>query len=252
MDIDRKKESERRKRFQELARYSEANFAYYFTGFLSPSGAAAAYEAVPERWLTAWGGADGCERVILRFGNPDDFGYEEAFPIKCIQIDPLQAKFSDKLSHRDYLGALMNLGIERDTLGDVIVHNNTAWVFALDHIAELILREVYQVKHTHVSCHVIDSLPPEAAFRLESLQQIVPSLRIDAILAKLCHLSRGRAKELVSSGSVLINGRICSNDSTSPKPDDVIVVRGFGKFIFRGEVRQTGKGNLVVQIDRYI
>lgn len=251
-DMDRKKESERKKRFQELAAFSEANYAYYFTDFLSPSGAAAAYEVVPERMITAWGGAEGCERVILRFGNQEDFGYEEPFPIKCLQIEPLQEKFSDKLTHRDYLGALMNLGIERDTLGDVIVRGNTAWVFALDHIAELILQEIYQVKHTNVTSRIIDQLPPEAAYRLEATEQIVPSLRIDAILAKLCHLSRGRAKELVSSGSVLINGRLCTNDSTSPKPDDVIVVRGYGKYIFRGEERQTGKGNLVIRIDHYV
>ena len=251
-DTDRKKEKDRKKRFEELASQSEANFAYYFTDFLSPSSAALAYDVVPERMVSAWGGAEGCERVILRFGNPDDFGYEEAFPIKCIQIEPLQAKFSDALTHRDFLGALMNLGIERDTLGDVIVRDNRAWVFALPHIAELILHELYQVKHTNITCKVVETLPPEAAFRLEETETIVPSLRIDAVLAKLCHLSRGKAKDLISSGNVLINGRLCTNDTCTPKEDDVIVVRGHGKYIFRGEVRQTGKGNLVVRVDRYV
>ena len=252
MNENSRKTQEKKKRFLELAAQSEAHYAYYFTNFLSPSSAAVAYDVVEPRLLTAWGGADGCERVVLRFGDPIRFGYEEVFPIVCIQIEPLLAKFSDKLTHRDYLGALMNLGIERDTLGDLIVRDNKAWVFALPHIADLICRELYQVRHTNIKCDAIEKLPPEAAFRLEETIHIVPSLRIDAILAKICHLSRSRAKELVSSGSVTINGALVSNDSACPKQDDVITVRGYGKFIFRGEERQTGKGNLVIRIDQYV
>jgi RNA-binding protein YlmH len=243
---------EKKKKFTELLRRSERAGIFVFTDFLSPSSAAPAYDAAQERMLTVWGGANGCERVIVRFGDPNELGYEEPFPIVCLQIEPLQKKFSDSLTHRDFLGAMMNLGIERDTIGDVIVKENQAWVFALPHIAELILRELYQVKHTQVKCSVVDELPQEAAHRLEELELVVPSLRPDVIAAKLCHLSREKAKKLFSSGQVLINGRICEKENAGLHAADVIVIRGYGKYIFDGETRKTGKGNPVVRIRRYV
>lgn len=66
--------------------------------------------------ITLYGGREEAERKILRFGSEAELGYEQPFPICCIRIRPLSAKFADKLSHRDYLGALMNLGIERSTM----------------------------------------------------------------------------------------------------------------------------------------
>lgn len=70
--------------------------------------------------ITLYGGREEAERKILRFGSEAELGYEQPFPICCIRIRPLSAKFADKLSHRDYLGALMNLGIERSTIGDIL------------------------------------------------------------------------------------------------------------------------------------
>ena len=252
LEDPRKREKDKVKRFAELAYLSESRSAFYFTDFLSPSTAALAYDAIPEHLITAFGGADGCERVILRFGDPAAFGYEEMFPVVCIEIRPTQAKFSDALTHRDYLGALMSLGIERDTIGDVIVRDNTAWLFALPHIGRLICDELYEVRHTSVRAAVIDALPQEADFRFEERELIVPSLRMDALAAKLCHLSRGKAKELFASGQILLNGRLCTKESTVPRQDDVIVIRGHGKYIFDGAVRQTAKGNTVIRVRYYV
>lgn len=75
------------------------------------------------------GGVDGCERQILRFGDEESLGYDAGFPICCIEIKPLIEKFADALTHRDYLGALMHLGIERSTLGDIMIRDKTAYLF---------------------------------------------------------------------------------------------------------------------------
>ena len=66
-----------------------------------------------------YGGNDACERQMIQFGSYETLGYEEEFPITLIKISPLIEKYAESLSHRDYLGALMNLGIKREMLGDI-------------------------------------------------------------------------------------------------------------------------------------
>ena len=82
-------------------------------------------------------GTEGCERQMLRFGSEETLGYEEAFPISCVVIRPSAPKFAEELTHRDFLGALMNLGIERDVLGDIIVRDAVGYVFCEDAMADL-------------------------------------------------------------------------------------------------------------------
>ena len=73
-----------------------------------------------------FGGCDGTERNIARFGNSEELGYEEDFPIVCLEILPKSEKFAEPLCHRDFLGALMNLGIERKNIGDISVMHKRA------------------------------------------------------------------------------------------------------------------------------
>lgn len=108
------------KRFQELAEKAYARGIYTFTNFLGLaeqdifSRTESAISYVPH---SIFGGADGCERVMVRFGDEDLCGYEQPFPIVCVKAEPLNHKFADALTHRDFLGALMNLGIDRAQLG---------------------------------------------------------------------------------------------------------------------------------------
>ena len=60
-----------------------------------------------------YGGSPLCERQLIRFGSPNLYGYDAGYPITTLKIEPLSVKFAEKLDHRDYLGAIMNLGIER-------------------------------------------------------------------------------------------------------------------------------------------
>ena len=113
-----------KKRFRELAEKCYRNNQYTFTGFLGLSEAACFYELEKELSYvpyTLFGGSDLCERVMLRFGSQEQLSYTEEFPISCLKISPLSQKFGEELGHRDFLGALMNLGIERSTLGDILV-----------------------------------------------------------------------------------------------------------------------------------
>ena len=119
MSVENEKEIQQLKnRIRELADKSYNQNQYTFTGFLGLAEQDALWQVEREvkfAGITLYGGREEAERKILRFGSEAELGYEQPFPICCIRIRPLSAKFADKLSHRDYLGALMNLGIERST-----------------------------------------------------------------------------------------------------------------------------------------
>ncbi len=245
-------EQQLQKRFSELAEQSYQNNTYYFTDFLSATDAALAYTVVEASEFSQWGGADGCERVLLRFGNPEEFGYEIPYPIQILKIEPLIKKFADELNHRDFLGALMNLGIERDTIGDIVVKDKAAYVFVVERIADYIRENLGQVKHTHVKSQVLEEMPEEVKPQLEPVELIVASTRLDTIVAKLYHLSRNQALDLFRKKLVLVNGRIYENNSGNPKDGDVVAVRGYGKFIFRNIQYDTKKGKQAILVERYV
>ena len=199
-----------------------------------------------------FGGTEGCERVIVRFGDPSVIGYEQPFPVVCIGIRPLQQKFADELTHRDILGALMNLGMERSCLGDIILRDNTAFLFALERIAPFVCENLSVVKRTSVSCALTETLPEGPLFRTEPVVLNVNSLRVDCIVAAAYRLSRGAAEKLFAAQKVFIDGRLTLSGATPLKEGNTVSVRGFGRFIFRSTDGTSKKGRLFVSIDRYI
>ena len=196
-----------------------------------------------------FGGYDGAERCVAGFG--DDVSHSD-FPIVCIEIAPLQKKFSDKLTHRDFLGAIMNLGINRNTLGDIIVDDNVGYLFCLDTMSDYITDNLTRIKHTTVACRVIDSLPDCAKREPESKEIIVPSLRADAIICAIYHLSRNDAKALFAQDKVFVNHKAVQSTSHTLKDGDTVSVRGYGKFEMHEILRSTKKDRLVVEIALYL
>ncbi|MCR5594773.1 MAG: DbpA RNA binding domain-containing protein [Lachnospiraceae bacterium] len=239
-------------RYRELADRSAYSGIYVYTDFHSLSGASYAYTVADKAFIKLWGGAEEAERVIVRFGDPKDIGYEEDFPIRIIHISPIQPKFADKLTHRDFLGALMNLGIERDVIGDIYVAESEAYVFVCEKIAGYIIEELTRVKHTQVKCVITGTIPESVRPKLKEETVTVSSLRLDGIIAHVYHMSRTAAKSLFSSEEVFINGALCTSPSAEAKDTDVISVRGYGKFIYDGVGRKTSKDRYAVNIRRYI
>ena len=110
------------KRFDELAKRARKVGKFIYTPFHSPSTASLAYKAASENEISMWGGTEGCERVRIRFGDPEELD-EEPFPITLLKITPKQKQFAEILSHRDFLGAILHLGLERDVVGDILVRS---------------------------------------------------------------------------------------------------------------------------------
>ena len=170
-----------------------------------------------------FGGYDGAERCIAAFGYEAE-GTD--FPISIIKAEPVSPKFADKLSHRDFLGSLMGLGIKREVLGDIVIADNIGYIFCLNSIADYIVQSLSKVRHTIVKCSLVDSLPQSAVKKPEEEQLIVASERLDVIVSAVYHFSRSAVKELFVSGKVYVNSRLCENFSYIPKENDIISVRG--------------------------
>jgi RNA-binding protein YlmH len=243
------------KRLSELANKAYNNSQYMFTGFLSMSELDIYYRMERELSfvsVTAFGGTNDCERVMLRFGSEDLCGYEAEFPISCIEISPLIEKFGEELSHRDYLGALMNLGIERGTLGDIIIIGKDAYLFCTDKMSQYIIDSLDKVRHTSVRCRLAQSIPESTVTRLERKTLQVSAARTDSIIAKLYKMSRSESVELFRTKKVFVNGRLNENNSGQLKPEDKVSVRGCGRFKFIGVSGETRKGKLNVDVDLYV
>ena len=244
-----------KKRFIELAHKSYNSGIYTFTDFLGLAEQSALTEVMAKLYrgaIDTFGGAEGAERVMVRFGNPEEIGYETPYPIACVSVEPLSQKFADKLTHRDFLGALLNLGIERSTLGDIIIRENVGYVFAEEKMAEFITGELSRVKRTDVKAKIVDTLPEGELYKTEEKRIQIQSERLDAVVAKVYSLSREDAQTLVKRSLVFVNGKETTSSSYTPKNGDKISVRGHGRFIYQGFDSTSRKGKLNALVDVYV
>lgn len=243
-----------KKRFSELAKRADNKGIFTYTPFLGLMEQDALFRMKRELSFIpfeAFGGADGCERVMVRFGSADTLGYDEPFPIKLLLAEPLSRKFADKLTHRDILGALMGLGIERETLGDIVIRENGAYIFCVETMAAHIAESFTKAKHTDLSVSFAESLPEGALYRLAPAELTIASERLDCIIAAYAKLSRGDAAELIGKGLVFVNGVQTENGAKTVPENGIVSVRGYGRFILREQARRTRKDRLVVRIEKY-
>lgn len=249
-----KEELQLKNRIKDLADQSYKQNIYTFSGFLGLSEQDVFWKTESELKYVSyalWGGSETSERKVLRFGSVQELGYEEEYPIVCVHIEPTAPKFAESLSHRDYLGALMNLGIERSTLGDIKTADKEAYLFCLESIAEYICTNLDKVRHTTVKCGVVTEMRDLPEDVPEPKEVLLPSLRLDVCLAKVYNQSRNDILEHFRAGKVYVNGRLCENNSRSLKDGDVVNLRGCGKFIYTGVKYETQKGKICVEVQIY-
>lgn len=242
-----------KKRFIELATRADRSGRFTYTPFLSLAEQdilTRTRNELPIPYET-FGGADGLERVMARFGTAELLGYDESYPIRLLLAEPLNRKFADKLTHRDVLGALMGLGIERDPIGDIILREDRVYIFCQDTIAEFVRENLTKAKHTDLRVVYAEELPEGEIVKLTRSELTVASPRLDAVAAAWAKCSRSDMQALIARGLVFINGRMTDNAGRRLEEGETVSVRGTGRFIFVGGVRQTKKGREVVEIDRY-
>lgn len=216
----------------------------------------------PAVGYTCFGGVPQAERFCIRFdGTVSVSGFKElplteeakaGYPISCIKVSFQTSKYSEGLSHRDYLGSLLSLGVSRSKIGDIYVRGDEAFVFCTDGIADFLCKEWTQVKHTQIHC---EAVIPDMGILAPSLQQItstVPSLRLDALTAAAFQTSRSKLTEAIDAGRVFINGKAVLKAGTELKEKDIVSVRGKGRFYLDEVKNTTKKGRTVVVIQKYI
>ena len=236
------------KRFEELARRADDRCYTTYTEFLNMEEQSELLSLRLNVPFRLYGGYDGAERCIAAFG----YDCESAlFPISYIKIEPSAKKFADKLTHRDFLGSLMGLGLKREVLGDIIIADNTGFLMCLDSVTEYIAGNLDKVRHTSVKCTVVNELPGDVQNEPAEQQKIVASLRIDVLAAAVYDLSRSAVKELFTQRKVFVNSRLCENFSLVPKEGDIISVRGKGRLKLGETLGSTKKGRLIVQLFVY-
>ena len=245
-----------KKRLTELARRSEDCAYFQFTDFLGLAEQSLFSEIKRELGArvkyTAFGGAVGAERIVLRFGDEKELGYSEPFPIRCIKIEPVAPKFADKLTHRDFLGALLNLGIERAKLGDIPIIDNVGYLFAKEELADFIVENLTRVKRTDVKLSFADTLPEGELYKTERRRVQANGERLDAVISKVFSLSREEGQSLFSKKLVFVDGRLCENTSYIPKRNERISVRGYGRMVYLGYESTSKKGKLNIEVDLYV
>ena len=237
----------------DLIARSERTGKWCYSGFLSqaeqedllrcPEAAGASY------FLT--GGYEDAERKILAAGNEEEAGPAEP-PIRVIAVEPRSRRFAEELTHRDYLGAILGLGIERNMTGDILIRDGQAWFFCLESVADLLTANLEQVRRTAVKATLSAPDIPELQPRYMTLKLNVASERLDAVTAAFAGVSRGQADALFAAEKVFVNGRVTTDKGARLKEGDILTVRGVGKAVYDGIEQETKKHRLWVCLRKRI
>ena len=198
-----------------------------------------------------WGGYPDAERVIMIY-LPDyldtSLRFDDIFPVYADSpICAVRVK-KDKftvLSHRDYLGALMGLGLKRDTIGDICVRDDGCDIITLTSTAQYIVQNLHCAARASLKTKIIDIneiIAPE--LKTVDLAFTVASPRVDAVLKEIFSLSRSAAAQAISQGLVFVNDIEVTKNDRRIFPNDKIVLRKKGRAIIGDEFYKTKKGRI--------
>lgn len=242
------------RRAQDLAARCGKNAEISRSLFLTP-----AEQAQLEKWarygtdctLLFHGGRSECQRRAAFFlpywMDPADFDPAEF--IRCVEVT---ASFGEP-GHRDYLGAALGLGIDRQWLGDIWLDGGRAWLFCLPSVEGHLLASLDKVGRCGVKTRSVPlTEPPAPEVKTERVSFTVKSPRLDALAAGLFSLSRSECARLIAAGELSLNYEICLRADVSVKPGDVLSLRGHGKGILSAFGGVSRKGRLFVEAERYI
>ena len=241
-------------RLKDLARLCEKRMDYTFSGFLSLNEQDLFVRLLPSFPVKAslYAPSETSERKLACFGDEESLGYPPVYPVSVLKIEPVSEKFSEPLSHRDYLGAVVNTGIDRSLTGDIVIREKTAWMFCLDSIADFLCHNLTRVRHNEVKVSVCTGDVPELAPLFEELRLNVSSERLDSVAAAFTNMSRSKASALFERELVYVNSRVVKDPSDKLKEGDVLNIRGFGKAIYEGIGGTSKKGRLYVVLKKYV
>jgi len=238
-------------RIQDAAEMAAADGMTSFLDFYEPS-----VQLMTEREIARYpgcecfffGGHEYCERKMMCISPQGKEPQGIEYPIDCIHIQ----NPSDALTHQDVLGALMNLGIEREKTGDINIGNGLIQLFVSVPLGELIVRELSRISRYSVEAK---SVPLTSAVAFEpnfvTSDIIVPSMRADAVIHAVYKLSRSEASALIKAEKVRVNHVPIGKPSVMLKEGDIVSVRSKGRMILALVGGMTKKGNIKLTVKKF-
>ena len=242
------------KRIRELANLSYQRDIVTFSDFLNlneQSLVKSQASQFPGVVMEGFGGYDQAERQMIAF-HPDALVFSWDYPICCIKVEPKALKFSEPLTHRDYLGTILGLGVERSVIGDILVQDHGAWIFCHKKINDFLLENLCRVRHTTVTAYSVEDPSEMPKPKLSPVFGTCSSIRLDALIAIAFQSSRSSMVSFIESGQVFVNGKLVTSNGYEPLEGDIISVRGKGRFRFDGIQGKTKKGRTSVTLMRYV
>lgn len=242
-----------RKRLIELSQMAFHKGIVIFSDFLNLNELHILHTTPKDLFYTEYetfGGYEMSERQIAAF-LPDALCCASGYPITPLEILPTASKFAVGMSHRDYLGALVHLGIERSKIGDILVYEKSAVVFVKREMAAFITEQLTRIGRQSV--RVKEQEEPEETY-LPSCQLLtgtVASVRLDTVLAVAYPLSRSKIVPLIEGGRTFVNGKMILSNGFHLKEGDVISVRQLGRIVYEGELSVTRKGRHLIQVKKF-
>lgn len=236
------------RRMAELAQRAARTGVAQVAWFLSPAEQAQAEISARQEGvcLYAAGGVPDAERRVVAFAEED---WEPAWPIICLRAT-WHGRYGAP-THRDFLGAVMAMGIGREKVGDLFIGEGEAHLFVLRDMGQYIAANLERVGNTPVRMEVLSEWPQLAAAEGTEVRATVASVRLDAVLGAVWNLSRGRAAELVASGRVQVDHRPELRADRQLEEGATLSVRGMGRAKLIEIGGKTRKGRIGVTLLRF-
>ncbi len=196
-----------------------------------------------------YGGFDNASRCVLGFFPQYTEKDKKMFPITALEIT---YRKESKLSHRDFLGAFMSCGINRNMIGDIIVNEGRTVSFVYATVADSLLYDLKKIGSVGVKITETELPDIEIIEHFKEIDGTVSSLRCDCIVSLVLRLSREKSAALIKSERLTVNGRICNSVSRELSCGDVFSVKGSGKFILSSINGITKKDRIHINVKKYI
>lgn len=196
------------------------------------------------------GGYEGAERAVAFFYPIEPYFSETENPITVLNV---KVKTSDTLTHRDYLGSLMGMGIKREKIGDILVSSDGCSILAQKEVSDYIYYNLTKIGRNRASIEYGNLEALESPDReIKNIRTTVASMRLDCIISAGYGISRSRASEFIKSERTNVNWETKTDISSIVSAGDTISVMGRGRLIVESEGAKTKKGRIAVVLNRLI
>ena len=229
------------------------NRKYKLSGFLSPfeqETAGTIANSLGGLKVEFDGGFFGAERQRAAFCH-EDFEGTPVFEISVIKAE-WNGEFA-RIGHRDILGSILGLGIDREVVGDIIATKDFARIIVDKKMVDYFFANLNKIGNVSVKVEIdeLENIAPKEE-RVKEIKSTVASLRIDSIVAAGFGMSRSKAAAEISAEKVQLNWQTAKNSSQSIKAGDILSMRGRGRLEVSEITGQTKKGRIGVLLKRYL